>query len=183
MKVLVPLFFCLLFCILSFDEQTVATLTTPRSVFVLVLLFWVRCEVFMRLRVDAMCHAVETMCHSVKADKMTKEAHGLGGTVVSLSDHHALLCEIRNLSQTMVNLSDQRVLLHEIRSDVRKSARCSRDVLDRMDCSSSPGSLSSCDRALLQRVETARKQFRRSGTSESCISVPGTLLDQNGELR
>jgi hypothetical protein len=180
MKVLVPLFFCLLFCILSFDEQAMATLATPRSMFVLVLLFWVRCECFMRLRVDAVCRAVEAMCHFVKVEKTTKDDRG---AAVSLSDYHALLCELRDLSQTVANLSEQRTLLHEIRGEVRKSTRCSRDVLDRMDRSSSPGSLSSCEQTLLQRVEMARRQFRRSGTSESCISVPGTLLDQNGELR
>ena len=176
MRVIVSLFFFLLFCILSFDEQTMATLASPRSMFVLALLFWVRYECFMRLRVDAACRAVEVMCHSVKTDNRTNEDRGLSGAVIGLSDYHALLCEIRDFSRAVANLSDQRTLLHEIKSEVRRSARCSKDVLDRMGRSSSVDSMSSSDCTSRSHVEKARNAFRRSGMSEGCISVPKSDL-------
>jgi hypothetical protein len=41
-----------------------AVLALLRVLFVLALLFWVRCELFVWPRVDAVCGAVESMCHA-----------------------------------------------------------------------------------------------------------------------
>ena len=176
MMVILPLFFFLLFFIFFLDEQTMAMLAAPRPMLVLALLFWARCECFIRLRVDAACRAVEAVCHSVKADNKTKEDRGLGETVVGLSDYHELLCEIRDFSRAVMTLSDQRTLLHDIRGEVRRSAKCSKDVLDRISRSSSVDSVSSSDCTSRSHVEKARKAFRRSGMSEGCISVPKSDL-------
>ena len=160
MKILMPLFFSLLCCILCSSSETMAPLTSPRVVLVLALLFWARCEFFVRLRVDAVCSAVEAMCHAMgsrQADGHARE------TPVSLSEYHSLLYDIRCLNQTIVNLSGQQTLLREIRAGVMKSVRCSKDVLDRLD---------GCSRESEQCIETARRQLRRSSLSESFISVP-----------
>jgi hypothetical protein len=144
-------------------EQTITALTYLRAIFVLVVLFWVRCECFMWLRADAMCHAVEAMRRTVEAYKNVKRG---GDAAVSLSDYHALLCEINSLSQTIVNLSDQRNLLREMKGAVLKSARYSRTVLGLLNggsCSPKGGSGSS---------ERARRKLRRSSLSDSCLSSP-----------
>jgi hypothetical protein len=154
---------CLLGCLLCLSEQAIVALTSLRAIFVLVVLFWVRCECFMWLRADAMCHAVEAMRRTVEAYKNVKRG---GDTAVNLSDYHALLCEINSLSQTIVNLSDQRNLLREMKGAVLKSARYSRTVLGLLNggsCSPKGGSGSS---------ERVRRKLRRSSLSDSCLSSP-----------
>ena len=174
MKILMSVFFCLLCCILCASDQTIATLTSPRVVLVFVLMFWVRCECFICMRIDAMCCAVKTMCDAVGPNATAKEPCR---TAVSLSEHHALLCEIKSLNQTVAHLSDQQALLLEIRNGVLKSMRCSRDVFDRMNSSSSQDSSPSCSRDVKKHIEMARRHFRRSSASESCISFPGDVVD------
>jgi hypothetical protein len=88
---------------------------------------------------------------------------------VSLSDYHALLCEIKCLNETIANLSSQQTLLREIRVGILRSVRFTRDVLGRLDDSSSESRRS---------VEMARKQLRRGSLSESCISVPDAVFDR-----
>ena len=154
---------CFLGCIMLLGEQTITALTYLRAIFVLVVLFWVRCECFMWLRADAMCHAVEAMRRTMEA--YTRATEG-GDTAVNLSDYHTLLCEINSLSQTIVHLSEQANLLREIKGAVLKSARYSRSVLGLLNSgSSSPkrGSGSS---------ERAKRKLRRSSLSDSCISLP-----------
>ena len=169
MKRLVPILSCLLCCVLFSSDQTMAVLTLPRVLFVLALLFWVRCELFVWSRVDAVCCAVEAMC--LAAGSRQSDAHAKNGceSPVSLSDYHALLCEIKCLNETIANLSSQQTLLREIRVGILRSVRFTRDVLGRLDHSSSESRRS---------VEMARKQLRRGSLSESCISVPDAVFDR-----
>jgi len=154
---------CLLGCLLCLSEQAIVALTSLRAIFVLVVLFWVRCECFMWLRADAMCHAVEAMRHTVEA--YTRATEG-GDTAVNLSDYHTLLCEINSLSQTIVHLSEQANLLREIKGAVLKSARYSRSVLGLLN-----GGSSSPKRGI-GSSERAKRRLRRSSLSDSCISLP-----------
>ena len=154
---------CILGCSMLLGEQTITALTYLRAIFVLVVLFWVRCECFMWLRADAMCHAVEAMRRTMEA--YTRATEG-GDTAVNLSDYHTLLCEINSLSQTIVHLSEQENLLREIRGAVLKSARYSRTVLGLLNGgSSSPKGGHGSD-------ERARRKLRRSSLSDSCLSSP-----------
>ena len=154
---------CFVGCTLWLSGLTITALTYLRALFVLVVLFWVRCECFMWLRADAMCHAVEAMRRTVEAYKNVKRG---GDTAVSLSDYHALLCEINSLSQTIVNLSDQRNLLREMKGAVLKSARYSRSVLGLLNGGSSSPKRGS------ESSEGAKRKLRRSSLSDSCISLP-----------
>ena len=171
MKRLVPILSCLLCCVLFSSDQTMAVLTLPRVLFVLALLFWVRCELFVWPRVDAVCGAVEAMC--LAAGSRQPDAHAKNGceTPVSLSDYHALLCEIKCLNETIANLSSQQTLLREIRVGILRSVRFTRDVLGRLD--DSP-----CSRGSGQSVEMARKRLRGGSLSEGCISVPDAVFDR-----
>jgi hypothetical protein len=166
MKILASLVACLLWCVLCSSDQTVAILTSPRAVLALALLFWARCEFFMRQRVDAVCGAVEAMCHAVESRQAEKLAKKDREAPVNLSDYHALLCEIKSLNQTIANLSSQQTLLREIRVGVLRCMRFTRDVLGRLDDSS------------CECIEMARKQLRRTSLSESCISMAGAHLDR-----
>jgi hypothetical protein len=154
---------CFLGCIMWLSEQTITVLTYLRAIFVLVVLFWVRCECFMWLRADAMCHAVEAMRSAMEAYRTAKRG---GETDLSVSDYHMLLCEINSLSQTVVNLSDQQTLLREIRAGVLKSARYSRHAFGLLNGgSASPKRVNGSP-------ERVRRKLRRSSLSDSCISLP-----------
>ena len=123
-------------CVLFSSDQTMAVLALLRVLFVLALLFWVRCELFVWPRVDAVCGAVEAMCHAVESRQAEKLAKKDREAPVNLSDYHALLCEIKSLNQTIANLSSQQTLLREIRVGVLRCMRFTRDVLGRLDDSS-----------------------------------------------
>jgi hypothetical protein len=165
---LMLLFVFLLCCIIFSSSETLAALSSSRVVFVLVLLFWARCEFIVCLRVDAMSCAVEAMCRAMQA-KSNRE------TPVTLSDYHALLCEIKCLNQTVVNLSSQQALLREIRVGVLRSVRCFRDVVRRLDGLS-------CGCGSHQGIDVARNQSLRGCFSDSCISMSGGRFDRVASL-
>ena len=128
-----------------------------------------------------MCNTVKTMCHAAVAPQANMEKEQCR-TAVSLSEYHALLCEVKSLNQTVTNLSDQHALLLEIRNAVLKVLRCSKkeDVFRKARSSPSqdeqeqdeaqPSSSPSPSRDLKKHIEMAKRHFRRSGGSESCIS-------------
>ena len=169
MEMLVPILSCLLCCVLFSSEQTVAVLTLPRVLFGIALLFWNALRALCMAKKDT-C-AVEAMGHA--AGSRQPDAHAKNGceTPVSLSDYHALLCEIKCLNETIANLSSQQTLLREIRVGILRSVRFTRDVLGRLD--DSP-----CSRGSGQSVEMARKRLRGGSLSESCISVPDAVFDR-----
>ena len=168
---------CFVGCTLWLSGLTITALTYLRALFVLVVLFWVRCECFMWLRADAMCHVVEAMSSAMEAYRTAKRGD------VSVSDYHTLLCEIHGLSQTILHLSDQQALLQEIRGGVLKSARYSRHVFGLLNggraspkraSSSSEGVLND-GRASPKRTssssERVRRKLRKRSLSDSCLSL------------
>ena len=169
MEMLVPILSFLLCCVLFSSEQTVAVLTLPRVLFVIALLFWNALRALCMAKKDT--GAVEAVGHAAGSPQVDERAKDGRKTQLSLSDYHALLCEIKCLNETIVNLSSQQTLLREIRVGVLRSVRLSRDVLDRLDDSS-------CSRGSGRSVEMAKKQLRRGSLSESCISVPDAVFDR-----
>ena len=166
-----PILSFLLCCVLFSSEQTMAVLTLPRVLFVIALLFWNALRALCMAKKDAVCSVVEALGHTAGSRQVDERAKDGRKTQLSLSDYHALLCEIKCLNETIVNLSSQQTLLREIRVGVLRSVRLSRDVLDRLDDSS-------CSRGSGRSVEMAKKQLRRGSLSESCISVPDAVFDR-----
>ena len=154
---------CFVGCTLWLSGLTITALTYLRALFVLVVLFWVRCECFMWLRADAMCHLVEAMSSAMEAYRTAKRGD------VSVSDYHTLLCEIHGLSQTILHLSDQQALLQEIRGGVLKSARYSRHVFGLLNGGrASPKRASSSSEGVLNGGRASPK--RGSSSSEGVLN-------------
>jgi hypothetical protein len=147
-------FFGLLSGILCISDHSLTTIVSSRAALVLVLLFCARWERSMWLRDELMGET----CRLAKASFES---------AMTLSDFHALLCEIKCLSQTVVQLSDQHALLREIKTGVHKAARCSKEVLSKIEET--------------ERVEKARRKLRRGSLSDSCITGSGAFSDLNGD--
>jgi hypothetical protein len=96
MRTPVAIFAVLLCCVLCLDDQTISLLASPRVLLVCLLLFWLRCEWCMRVRVEAMCLKVEDAVSSRREGRLVKENFELSQTVKNLSEQHELLCSIRN---------------------------------------------------------------------------------------
>jgi hypothetical protein len=96
MRGVLGVFSVALCCVLCADDQTIAFLSSPRAALVCALLFWLRCEWCMRVRVNAMCLKVEAAVSLRQESRLVKENFELSQTVKNLSEQHELLCAIRN---------------------------------------------------------------------------------------
>jgi hypothetical protein len=112
MRIPAPIFTVLLCCVLGFSDQNIALIASPRVLLLCMLLFWLRCEWCMRIRVEAMCLKVEAATSFRQECRLVKENFELSQTVMNLSEQHELLCAIR--------------------STVLKSLRYSRDTFAEM---------------------------------------------------
>jgi hypothetical protein len=189
---------CFLGCTVWRSGQTITALTYLRALFVLVVLFWVRCECFVWMRVDVdetitalaylralfvlvvlfwvrcecfMSMRADDMCHVVEAMSIATEAYRTAKRGdVSVSDYHTLLCEINSLSQTILRLSDQKALLQDIRGGVLKSARYSKHAFGLLNGGgASPKRTGSSS-------DMAWRKLHRCGFSDSCLSLPDVGL-------
>jgi len=152
MKALIYVSVVVLLCVLFSSDEAMTVLASPRVVFVLALVFWMRCEWCMRLKVEKWCQSM----HSQQTGKMVKENYELSQTVMNLSDQHTLLCEIRN--------------------GVHRSVRGSKDVLAQLNLSPSPVGLPRCSSNSPPCVK-ARENFRKGSVSEGDFSMYCSVSD------
>ena len=96
MRATMPIFAFGLCYVTCLDDEYISLLASPRAMLACMLLFWMRCERCMRVRMAAMCIEVEAALSAKRESKLVKENYDLSQSVKNLTEQHELLCSIRN---------------------------------------------------------------------------------------
>jgi len=97
MRVTMPICAFGLCCVKCLDDEYISLLASPRAMLACMLLFWIRCEWCMRVRMAAMCVEVEAALTAKRESKIVKENYDLSQSVKNLTEQHELLCSIRSI--------------------------------------------------------------------------------------
>jgi hypothetical protein len=178
MRIPVAVFAVSVCCVLCFDDQTISFLTSPRALLLCVLLFWLRCEWCMRVRVEAVCLEVEATVSSRGENRLVKENFELSQTVKNLSEHHELLCSIRNTVLKSLRYShDALAELRFLAASNRSFSSSSWSVSSVVSTpESKPGETRAKVPALVRTADAdevlkSKAAFRRGSMSETSLAL------------
>jgi hypothetical protein len=168
MRTPVSIFTVLLCCVLCLSDQNIALLASPRVLLVCLLLFWLRCEWCMRIRVDAICLKTEAAASFRQECRMVKENFELSQTVMHLSEQHELLCAIRNTGLKSLRYSRDAFAELRFPSTFKRSLNSSSPSA----LGESPQQTSPLLKAVgANQVLKSKAFFRRGSMSETSFSL------------